>query len=95
MKHIILTGDPAQVNVVLKTVMDKLGKAVKSMSFVQSVVVLPPQESQSGLKILGQQAPPPIQFANVANVTILYQLPNNAELPESEFLPQQTEPGGQ
>jgi hypothetical protein len=86
MKHIILTGDPAQVNVVLKTVMDKLGKAVKSMSFVQSVICLPPP-AESGLKILGQQ-PQQIQFANVANVTILYQLPNDAELPESEFLPQ-------
>ena len=89
MKHIILSGDPAQVNRIFEVVLQKLGNKVKSASFVNSVIVLPSQP-QSSLKILGNDAPAPVQFANIASCTVLYQLPNDAELPQSEYMPQES-----
>lgn len=91
MRHIVLTGDPASVNEVLKTVMDKLGKHVKSLAFVQSVIVVHAEPPKHNLKILSEMGkqPPQMQFANVANATVLYQLPGDEVLAESEYLPQQ------
>jgi hypothetical protein len=86
MKHILISGDFAQSDVLLGKILAAHGKHVKGVTVVHSAIVVQPQASP--LQILGQSQQSPITFQNISTVTILYQLPGDAEIDLTPFLPE-------
>lgn len=86
MKHFILTGDFTQCDAMLGKILAAHGKHVKGVSAVTSAIAVP--GPQTGLKILSHAPELPVTFQNISTITILYQLPGDAQIDLTPFMPE-------
>lgn len=84
MRHCILTGDFGQCDQMLAKILAAHGKYIKSVSACNSCAVM--ENTQPKLQVLGPSQSP-VTFVNISTITIIYQLPENAEMDIKPFIP--------